>query len=73
MRALISRLNLARLLLDLDEDEMAYALSDRVLTEYSRHLGPRHPKTLSVMGIAAAALEKLGRTAEATALRTGAS
>jgi tetratricopeptide (TPR) repeat protein len=65
----VARLNLARLLLDLDEIERASELADSTLTDYSRRFGMKHPRTIGALNVMVMALEKLGRTAEATALR----
>jgi len=61
--------NLARLALAIGEPGEAFALANRALTYNEKTLGSDHPWTKNSAGATADALDALGRTDEAKALR----
>jgi hypothetical protein len=61
--------HLASLLLRMGSPNEAYDLAQHTLSNQDRMLGPNHPRTQYSASITAEALDTLGRTKEASALR----
>ena len=64
-----ARCNLARLLLSVRLPEEALTLSETALIAHQKRLGPSHVRTKESARVASGALDALGRTEEAKALR----